>query len=178
MCGAEITARGSCVRKLFKVFQLYTSQMYSVYPVYTAPRCTFFWANFFDSIHWKRAWLRPEKFCISNKIREVHFKILHNVYPTNSQIASFFDLSNLCVFCKVEEETLLHLFFYCNQVKSIWENLICYLSSFIKCDLKFSPKDIFLYFSGSDHAIDRAVNFFVLHCSFFIHKTKFLNTLP
>ncbi len=24
MCGAKITARGSCVRKLFKVFQLYT----------------------------------------------------------------------------------------------------------------------------------------------------------
>ncbi len=31
MCGAKITAQGSCVRKLFKVFQLYTSQMYSFY---------------------------------------------------------------------------------------------------------------------------------------------------
>ncbi len=31
MCGAKIMARGSCVRELFKVFQLYTSQMYSAY---------------------------------------------------------------------------------------------------------------------------------------------------
>jgi len=58
----------------------------------------------------------PEKYCMSNKIREVHFKILHNVYPTNSQIASFVDISDPCVFCKVEKETLLHLFYHCNLV--------------------------------------------------------------
>ncbi len=44
---------------------------------------------------------------IYNKIREVCFKILHNVYATNSQTAFFFYLSDLCVFCKFEEETLL-----------------------------------------------------------------------
>ncbi len=32
MCGAKNTARGSGVHKLFKVFQLYTSQMYSLDP--------------------------------------------------------------------------------------------------------------------------------------------------
>ncbi len=121
------------------------------YSVYTSPRCKFFWTNFFWQYSLEESMLLPENFCISNKIREVHFKILHNVYPTNSQIASFFYLSNLCVFCKDEEETLLHLCYYCNQVKSLWENLSCYLSSFIKCDLKFSLKHwIFLYFSGSD----------------------------
>ena len=115
---------------------------------------------------------------MSNKIREVHFKILHNVYPTNSQISSFVDISDLCVFCKVEKETLFHLFYHCNQDKPLWQSLGLYLSHFVKCDLNFSLKDIFLYFSGSDCAIDSVVNFFVLHCKFFIHKNKFLKTLP
>lgn len=100
------------------------------------------------------------KNCISNKIRVVHFKIVHTVSTTSSQPALILLMSLNS--CKVEEETFLNLFYHCNQVKALWENI--------------SLKDIFPYFSGSDHAIDLLVHFFVLHWKCFIHKNKFLKT--
>jgi len=83
-----------------------------------------------------------KKHCMSNKIRQVHFKILHNVYLANSQISTFVNLSNICVFCKVEEETRNFI-----AIRLNLRNLICHLSPFIKCDLNFSFKDTYLYFS-------------------------------
>ncbi len=56
-------------------------------------------------------------------------------------------LSNLCIFCKVEEETLLHLFYYCNQVKGIvhFEIKMWYLSAYPK-----GIQDVGVFFSSVD----------------------------
>lgn len=56
-------------------------------------------------------------------ISKVHFKKLQNIYPISSKIATFADVSNLCVFCKIGEETLLQLFDQFNQIHSIWDSL-------------------------------------------------------
>ena len=66
------------------------------------PRGKFFWNALFVNINWHKAWLVPFKFCITNKIRELHLKILHNIYPSNTYISRFCEIDNKCTFCKTE----------------------------------------------------------------------------
>ena len=48
--------------------------------------------NIFMNTEWQRAWILPFKFCIANKIKEIHIKILHNIYPTNLNFSKFLDI--------------------------------------------------------------------------------------
>ena len=43
------------------------------------PRGKFYWRSQREDINWRRAWLLPHKYCISNKAKEIHFKILHKI---------------------------------------------------------------------------------------------------
>ncbi len=52
-----------------------------------SPRGKSFWNNVFSDTSWKKAWMLPYKFSIINKIKEVHIKILHNVYFYNIYIS-------------------------------------------------------------------------------------------
>ena len=48
-----------------------------------------------------------EKFCFNNKVKEVSFKILHKIYPTQKTLARFkLDIDPLCKFCGNEQETI------------------------------------------------------------------------
>lgn len=74
-------------------------------------RGKFFWNSIIDNIIWKTAWLIPFKYCINNKTKEIHFKILHTIYPVKSIISRYSDIDDLCTFCKNEKEVLTHLVF-------------------------------------------------------------------
>lgn len=41
----------------------------------------FFWNSVIVNINWKRARLTAFKYTTNNKIKEIHFKILHTIYP-------------------------------------------------------------------------------------------------
>ena len=75
------------------------------------PRGKFYWRSQIEDMNWSRAWLLPHKYCISNKAKEVHFKILHKIYPVNGIIAKFVDVDVSCTFCNHITETTSHLFF-------------------------------------------------------------------
>ena len=51
------------------------------------PRGKFYSNLHLENITWKMTWLLPHQFCISNKVKEIHFKILHKIYPVNSIIS-------------------------------------------------------------------------------------------
>jgi len=38
------------------------------------PKGKFFWSSIIDNIQWRKTWLLPFKYCIPNKMREVHLK--------------------------------------------------------------------------------------------------------
>lgn len=48
-----------------------------------------FWENIFNHTDWQRAWLLPNQFCITNKLKEVHVNILHSIYPTNLHFSKY-----------------------------------------------------------------------------------------
>ncbi len=45
------------------------------------PSAIFYWSKFIGNINWKKVWLLPNKYLITNKIKEISFKILHKCYP-------------------------------------------------------------------------------------------------
>jgi len=124
-----------------------------------------------------KSWLLPYKFCISNKIKEIHFNILHKIYPCNAMLSKFMDIDSKCVFCDVEE-SIAHVFCECNVVQEFWMDLRNHLSNFLSVSYLFTKKDVLCYFTHCNKSVEFVTNFLILSCKFFIHKHRFLKAKP
>ena len=106
-----------------------------------------FWNSYYEGITWQEAWMVGEKFCLNNKVKEVSFKILHKIYPTQMKLARFnIDNNLLCKFCANEEETIHHLFYQCVFSKTFWTIVQHYINTITGKVIILREKDIFIYF--------------------------------
>lgn len=55
----------------------------------TIPSARLFWSNIYGDIQWGKAWKIANKYCISNKVKEVSFKMLHRIYPVKHVLERF-----------------------------------------------------------------------------------------
>ena len=89
---------------------------------YTEPCTNRFWLNkyniYVDKEIWKLAWnTTPEV-----RLRELQWKILHNIYPTNILLEKMgLATNNRCSLCKTEIDYIEHFFFACSKIKYMWE---------------------------------------------------------
>ena len=69
------------------------------------------------------------KIYIDARVRSFQYKILNNILYLNIKLRTF-GLSNtqLCYFCKMEEETISHLFYYCIHIQDIWNQVQIYFT--------------------------------------------------
>ena len=104
-----------------------------------SPRGKFYWDSQFNGISWCKAWLNPFQFCISNKIKEVHFKILHTIYPTNKLISKFADVDPNCTFCGYVIESVIHLFCDCSTSLTFWKDLERFVQDHSECSVTITP---------------------------------------
>lgn len=86
---------------------------------------------------WKRKYNIDIKdnFLIANistketKLRYLHFRLIHNVYPTNILLKKMYlKDSNLCDACN-NIDFIDHAFYYCRPVKEFWDNLSIIIST-------------------------------------------------
>ena len=57
--------------------------------------------------------------------------------------------SPLCSFCKLSDETVLHLFYECNKIQNLWNELdLFFKNNFILFDL--TPQAVFLALLNAD----------------------------
>ena len=63
----------------------YISKVITNERIYKQP----YWSFVFGNINWNKSWTICEKYCMNNKIKEVTFKILHNIYPVKSVLERF-----------------------------------------------------------------------------------------
>ena len=67
---------------------------------------------------------------MDTKVRMFQYKVLHNTLYVNKMLFKFGKvISPRCSFCKLHEETIMHLFYDCLIVKRIWNQLKSILSS-------------------------------------------------
>ncbi len=75
----------------------------------------------FDSINWKVVWNYNHRYCVTNKVREVSFKIIHLIYLSNKTLQKVkVNIDENCVFCSHSCESICHLFSECSYVKYFW----------------------------------------------------------
>ena len=76
-----------------------------------------------EPIDWKTAYGLPFKCTKISKLRVFQFKLLHRRLATNDFLKKIKLRDNdLCNFCQIEEETLIHLFWNCTVTSSSWHN--------------------------------------------------------
>lgn len=143
------------------------------------PASRYKWSPLYENINWNRAWNNPHKFLITNKVKEISFKILHHYYPCNKIICKFIPtVDEKCSFCFMETETLDHLFYSCSYSSSLWNDIQDFINGQLGSNIHLSNFDIFFYFSDSNSSVQYLVNLIILLGKFFIHKSKFMNNKP
>ena len=116
---------------------------------------------------------------IETQLRSFYFKVFHKAICTNRFLHKIGrNDSPLCHFCKLKEETLIHLFCECDVVTPLWDNMSDFIQSKTGEDFQFSnyQKMFGLDFEDSEHK--NAINFLILCLKFFIHRCKFQNVNP
>ena len=98
---------------------------------YTEPCAAHFWKNKLnlqinDNI-WKLAYNTTRE----SRLRELQWKILHNLYPTNILLQKMGEAqNNLCSLCQNEIDYIEHFFFHCPKISELWS----YISNIINKD--------------------------------------------
>ena len=138
--------------RLIGIEKLNSRQLYSLL-VYTHPFTPtsqkylneLFKTNSFD---WKQIYLLPRLVILDSYSRSFQYKILNNVLYLNKKLFKFRkSMSPLCPFCKLSNETVLHLFYECNITLNLWNELVLFFENeFTLFDL--TPQAAFLGFLG------------------------------
>ena len=89
---------------------------------YNIPHSTAFWQNKFNiqisQFHWNIAKQATKE----SRLRELHWKVLHNIYPTQILLKKMGLADNdFCPYCPNEKDYIEHFFFECKQIKPIWK---------------------------------------------------------
>lgn len=113
-----------------------------------------------------------------NKVKEVHFKILHKIYPCKASLSKSMDIDNKCSFCTVHEEDLAHLFYNCDLSLKFWSDVSSFLFTPRNVNYKLSLKDVICSFTNRSKMTEFVVNFYILHGKYYIHKRKFAKCIP
>ena len=75
----------------------------------------------FKEIERKCIYLMPRLVTIDTNLHIFQYKILNNVLYLNKKLFEFKIISSpFCSFCNSENENPIHLFYSCNQTKSLW----------------------------------------------------------
>lgn len=77
--------------------------------------------NALGDIDWNKIHLIPIKACRTPKLRELQYKIINNYLNTNKQLKIYgIKESGLCDICNENIESIIHIFWECPRVKTIW----------------------------------------------------------
>ena len=79
---------------------------------------------------WKQIYLLPRLVTLDSYSHSFQYKILNNVLYLNKKLFTFRkSTSPLCPFCKLSDETVLHLFYEYNIILNLWNELDLFFES-------------------------------------------------
>ena len=79
--------------------------------------------SFNTDINWKNHWKYSLETPVSNKEKQLHWKIIHNAVFTEYRLNLIGRSDGKCHFCKTEIEYLTHLFCECAVIKDVLANI-------------------------------------------------------
>jgi len=148
----------------------------------TIPYVASNWMNLFDHIDWKKVWTLPLKYIITNKIREISFKLLHKYYPAKAFLKRFkSDLDTKCSFCGAPDETALHIFWDCPHTQLFWVEFSNFIKHNVLPGFSLLFKDVLFGFFNIEKAKFNEyyiINLLLFLAKFHIHRSKFTQQNP
>ena len=111
---------------------------------------------------WNKIYSLPFSLTIDVKHREFQWKILHRILYGNYMLKKIKKVdSSLCTFCATADETLEHLFFRCNFIKTFWNVIENTLTSLNLIERPFTELEVLIgYFPEGENRI--IINFIIL----------------
>lgn len=90
-----------------------------------------YWSRLFKNVNLEKIRSLPQKYFLTNKVKEVSFKIINTFYPAKYFMIKYkSNIDTRCSFCQVHTETVYHLFWSCFYTKQLWESSL--LTSLLK----------------------------------------------
>ena len=81
------------------------------------------------SLDWKEIYMIPRIVSSNTYMRCFQYEVLNNTLFLNKKLFLFKKSNSpLCSFCNEEDETIFHLYFYCPNVRNLWNQLDFYLA--------------------------------------------------
>jgi hypothetical protein len=97
---------------------------YNVEAKYSTPCAVQFWKNKFNFEISDICWNIAVNVTTESRLRELHWKILHNIYPTNILLKKMgLANSDLCPYCFNQLDFVEHFFFECSRIKPLWKHV-------------------------------------------------------
>ena len=108
------------------------------------------------------------------KLRWLQFRILHHILTTNRSASKFKpDQSDLCTFCKIESETIQHLIWHCEIVKSFYNNFIELINRRCKHSHNMTINQQLVFFGCSEYIYtDRVFDTILLLLKSYVYRCK------
>lgn len=144
--------------------------------IVTVPYVIHYWRSYVKNINWEKVWTLPNKFFISNKQREITYKLLHRCYPVKHKVRTLGNTS--CTFCDSDTETSIHLFWSCPFSTIFWKYFVRYIHSKITTAFTFHFRDMLFGFPNQTSDKYYIINLLILMAKFYIHKSKVRNKKP
>ena len=118
---------------------------------YTEPCSVRFWLNKFnftiDKGTWSLAWNTTQEI----RLRELQWKILHNIYPTNILLLKMgLANDNKCPLCRTEIDYIEHFFFTCSVIKYMWNYITALFRQMFNVNITFNEKNVLFGIRGTD----------------------------
>jgi len=148
----------------------------------TIPYIIPYWNNIVENLPWEKVWSLSHKYLLTNKVKEITFKLIHKCYPTKAFLKKYkSDIEVNCSFCHSAEEDFIHLFWQCTHTEKFWSDVLLFIQSYFISDFSFCFKDVFFgLFDYSKENIGKyyIINLCFLLAKFHIHKQKFTGSKP
>ena len=114
---------------------------------YTTPCATRFWLNNFNFVVNDKIWNIANSATKESRLRELQWKILHNLYPTNILLLKIGEAeNNRCSLCYTEIDYIEHFFFNCQKISKLWSHITNIISKNLSLTITLTVESVLLGF--------------------------------
>ena len=98
-----------------------------------SPKCITYWNNIYQKeLQWSEIWCNLKNSKCQKKIKDFHWKSLHNVINTNARLKKMNKNDGICRMCETNLEDQKHLFHGCTKLKTLLKNIETHIRSKIR----------------------------------------------
>ena len=98
-----------------------------------------------DKADFKAEFVKISTASICTNIRAFQYKFIHRIVKTNTfAFAINVTDSPLCSFCRMSDETVIHLFWECRTTRSFWDRVFAFILEKYDININFTMKDVIL----------------------------------